>query len=62
VDVPQLRFAFKAADEVGLVGVLGQDDLDCHFPLDELLAGAVDGIVGAFPVQLKQLVAYKEVC
>ena len=52
VDVLQLRFAFKAADEVGLVGVLEQDDLDRHLAIDSLPVGAVDDTVGAFVDQI----------
>jgi hypothetical protein len=44
----QLCFTFEAADELGAVGVFGQDDLDCHLAVDGLLAGAVDGTVGTF--------------
>jgi hypothetical protein len=38
----QLCFGFEAAHEVRLVGVLGQDDLDCHFAFHHGLVSAVD--------------------
>jgi hypothetical protein len=38
----ELRFGLEAADKIGLVGVLGQDDLDRHFAVDDRLVGAVD--------------------
>ena len=37
----ELGFGFEAADEVGLVGVLGADDLERHLTLDQRLGGAI---------------------
>ena len=53
----ELGFGFKAADEVGLVGILGQDDLDGHFALDQGLSGAIDHAHAAFAQALAQGVA-----
>ena len=36
-----LRFRFEAADEIGVVGVAGADDLDHHLTADHRLVGAV---------------------
>ena len=38
----QLRFGLEAADEVGVIGVLRQDDLDGDFALDERLHRPID--------------------
>ena len=54
----QLRFAFEAADEVRLVGILGQDDFDRHLTVDQRLVGAVDRAVGAFAELLQQIIAF----
>ena len=54
----QLRFRLETADEVGLVGVLGQNDLDRHIPVNELLPGAVNSSVSALTEVFQQLVAF----
>ncbi len=54
----QLRFGFEAADEVGVVGVPGQDDLDGDFAPDRGLEGAVDGAEAAYADALAQLVVF----
>jgi hypothetical protein len=53
----QLGFGLEAADELGAVGELGQDDLYRYLAVDGLLAGAVDGTISAFTDQFFQLVA-----
>lgn len=38
----QLRFGLKAADEIGTIGVLWQNDFDGNFTLDRWLHGAIN--------------------
>ena len=54
----QLRFALEAADEVGLVSVLGQDHLDGDLPFDERLAGAVHSAVSPLTERFEQIIAF----
>ena len=37
-----MGLGLKAADEVGMVGKMGQDDLNRYFPVDEGLNGAIN--------------------
>ena len=37
-----LRFGFKAANEIGLIGKLGQNDLDRYLSPDPRLVGPID--------------------
>ncbi len=53
----QLGFGLEAADEVGVVGVLGQDDFDGHVAPHRGLIGAVDHAEAARADALAQLVA-----
>jgi hypothetical protein len=60
VDVFQLGnnlcFGLKAADEIRLVGELGQDDLDRYIPVDEMLKGTIDSTISAFTDGFEQIV------
>ena len=56
----QLGFGLEAADELGLVGVLGQDDLEGYFPVDERLPGAVDDAVGTLTDGFLDLVSFND--
>ena len=53
----QLRLRLKAADEVGVVGVLGKDDLHGHLALDEGLHGTIDSAKATFAETNAELIA-----
>ncbi len=53
----QLGFRLKAADEIGLVGELGLNDLYCDFPFDEMLPGKVNSAIGSFTDGLQEIIS-----
>ena len=53
----ELGFCLKAADEIGLVGELGQDDFDGDFAVESRLGGAVNDAEAASADLLTQFVA-----
>ncbi|MFN8504759.1 MAG: hypothetical protein U0177_22860 [Kouleothrix sp.] len=54
----ELGLALEAADELGAVGVLGENDLDGDVAADLGLPGAEDEAVAAFAERRAQLVAF----
>ena len=56
----KLRFGFKAANEVGLVGELGENDLDRDLAPDGGLVGAVHDAEPPTADSLAQFVAFEQ--
>ena len=52
----ELGFRLEAADEIRLVGELGLDHLDRHFPFDDMLPGKVDSTKCSFTNRLQEIV------
>ena len=50
-------FDLKAPDEIGLIGVLGENDFDGHFTVNHRLVSAIDRAKGACANLLTQFIA-----